>query len=464
MKSFLFHHTEAKDSAIFKTLSARYHFESILNEEIQTRNAHLFHRKFDLFVIRALGKITKSYFSNLLAHSHATPYYAFTVDEIDFGKHVTASVQRHKPSTITNKLLFFIYFHLFILRASFVYGAALRNSRLVGGVSLGDPWYLDGIVIDYFLRSPSVSVYVDIHPFGLVCFSNPLSNLSTAKRMIYSQHIGTRTTDRAAVEDYMKRRLEKPQHHIPYYMAEDKSFEAGIKEGKINFVIYSHAFSDSQMQLGYDGFRNAYDWVIFTIEALLARPDNPNVYLKGHPNFFSSHEGTATQSDRQIWNKLIKRFGMHLEIVDVPVSNYTLLSQFDANETILISHHGNALVEGAWMGFSSVSSGLAEWADQHQFSNSWLSRNQYSKILNSIKPKQLDADSIENVERYIENFYMNEELVEPASGHFEKVVSERFPNIEIRKTRKRGWTSLTNFSEGQLRLLQRDFAAKIITF
>lgn len=463
MKEFIQHQFENKDSATFRTASARYHF-GLLSKKADFKLSYLYHRRLDRFFLKAVFRVMKSYFANLISPNNGLPYYAFSIGKVQVGKYITSSVQRHRPSTITNKFSFLVYFHIGLFRSSFVYGSALRKSSAEGGIHLGDPWYLDGIVLDLFLQKPGTVVYLDIFPFGLVCVPEPVDNLSAAYRLIYTPRSQGPTVNDAEVSNYMKRRLENPNSALSYYQSSSEDDLAiDVRDSEQNFIIYAHSFTDTQMALGYDGFKNVYDWIVFTLERILSGPAKSRVWIKAHPNFFPDRESDAAKTDRVIWSKLVKRFEEYVEVIDSKATNYDVLRQFETSKTLLISHHGNALIEGAWMGFSSVSSGLAEWATNYTFSETWLSREEYSEILSTASAKNLDSTSKENVRRFIWDFYMNEELVDLSKSTINKLVAKRFSDLSEREKSASGWPSSLNFSEYELEHLRQDFAAEIKT-
>ena len=54
--------------------------------------------------------------------------------------------------------------------------------------------------------------------------------------------------------------------------------------------------------------------------------------------------------------------------------------KFTSNDCVLISHHGNALLEGAFLGFKCISSSSTPWQKYNLF-NSWNNKADYANLL-----------------------------------------------------------------------------------
>ena len=86
-----------------------------------------------------------------------------------------------------------------------------------------------------------------------------------------------------------------------------------------------------------------------------------------------------------------------------------MLQDLDAKNVILISHHGNAITEAAYLGFKTISSKASGWGiGGYRFSNTYSNLSEYTSLL------KMSVDALQNPNReallsYINclNFYEN---------------------------------------------------------
>lgn len=464
---FITHKKASKPVTVFWRKTSLIHFfskkdsgEQIIEADIKVRNPNF-------FVFIALGMITLSYFRHLISRPQGQRFFNFSVGSVDVGKYVTTSVQRAKPETITSSAAFVFHFHVGLFRAAFVLGAALRESKSCVGLSLGDIWYMDGVWLDYFLARPGTVVYFYTDPFGLISVKDEKYNLLSTVRSLENFLVGQGSATREEIDGYMADRMQDPASAIYYYSTNEERRDSisGIRNQK-NFLIYTESFTDSQMQRGYDGFRNGYEWLIFTLRALLERNDSPRIFVKPHPVYFaSSSPGSPEFTDRKIWNKILRLMdSQDVVFLDYSISNREFLSGFSSNESIVVSHHGNALVEAAWLGFSSISSGVSSWGNRYKFSHTWNSQKRYGQLLTNTDPKTLSEGQIQEVRNFISDFYMNEEYVDVRSHRVAKLRRSMFPAIEVNENPASLWPSTNLYSEEQITALAEEYAKKVWEF
>lgn len=149
---------------------------------------------------------------------------------------------------------------------------------------------------------------------------------------------------------------------------------------KYTHVIYAHSFSDDQLMWGVDGFLNMYDWLIFTIDNLLK--NNNYIIVKAHPNFYLPINSAAVKYDKKIFFEIKKRYSSkQLFFLDSPIKNYDLLKSINS-KTVLISHHGTAILEGLFMNYKVISSSATMWEKKFKITNSWNDKSEYLNLLN----------------------------------------------------------------------------------
>ena len=102
------------------------------------------------------------------------------------------------------------------------------------------------------------------------------------------------------------------------------------------------------MLYGYDGFINVYDWLIFTINEL-SKNKNNKIMIKAHPFFFDAKfPNLMMKYDRKLFLKIADKYKDNKNVIFIkePIKNSDLLYQLNKRKTILISHHGSAILEG----------------------------------------------------------------------------------------------------------------------
>ena len=68
-------------------------------------------------------------------------------------------------------------------------------------------------------------------------------------------------------------------------------------------------------------------------------------------------------------------------MIKEPIKNGELLRDLNKN-TILISHHGSAILEGLFLNFKFIASDAAFWSSKFKLSNNWNTRKNYKRVLN----------------------------------------------------------------------------------
>ena len=129
------------------------------------------------------------------------------------------------------------------------------------------------------------------------------------------------------------------------------------KSKKIKILICAHEFNDAVHIYGKNFFSDMYEWLEFTLNILTDQ--NVNIIVKGHPNFWGNyHESVLMEWDRKLWNKMQSTYkeSENITFINFPTTNKDQLDLLDPKNTVVISHHGNAAVEAAYLGFKSISS------------------------------------------------------------------------------------------------------------
>ena len=156
------------------------------------------------------------------------------------------------------------------------------------------------------------------------------------------------------------------------------------------------------MWWGLDGFVNLRDWTEFTIETLINK--RANILVKIHPNFFQKFKLDYIELDKKIFYEIMKKYSYYENItfIDYPLENKVILDGI-RNDTVIVSHHGTALLEGVARKFKCISSIATLWSKEFKITNSWNSISSYKKQLNKNwkNLKYADQKNFKNLEQQL---------------------------------------------------------------
>lgn len=334
----------------------------------------------------------------ILSKRKQLPMYRY--EGVDIGKYAAATALRD-PNACINKMSYIKRFFLAAWQGMIYFSYAKWVSTCISYAYLHDTGYLYGIVVDTLLKK-NVKVFLKGYPHNLVLCSGRYCNQVNVK-VCRDEREGFSEQE---AEEYMVRRLEKPAETISYIRVnEEKQNDIKLPVGKC-VVIYTHSFTDVQLGYGYDGFASVYEWLVFTIDSL--KDHDLEIIVKGHPNFWAPlHESHIVQWDKKIWQHVVDKYSntKNITLIDWPINNYTLLSKLDKEKTLLISHHGNAIVEGAFLGFMTLSSVCSLWGERYKFGMVWKTRQEYIELLTKEK-WNFQVDKME-VLHFVHDKYLN---------------------------------------------------------
>ena len=256
------------------------------------------------------------------------------------------------------------------------------NFKNVEGIFIDHLHYLNGIIFSIFAKK-KVKIYSILYPkeFFFINFKKKknihFANIENIVKICKSKK---QTPLKSEILFYEKI-LKKPQI-IPYMKKvnfSNISIDKNIKWKEFKYIIYAHSFLDAQMCYGYDGFTSLYDWLTFTIKVLVKK--NVKFIVKSHPNFFNNTFGEISKTDKYLFRKLQSEYSnKNIYYINYPVKNLELLNKI-SKKTILISHHGTALMEGMYLKYKCISSHSTFWNNEFKLTNTWRSRNEYKKLL-----------------------------------------------------------------------------------
>lgn len=259
-----------------------------------------------------------------------------------------------------------------LIKCSLLIDSISQFTESIGAAFIDHGCYENGIYFEMLSRS-GIPIYYNDYPYGLVRWE-PKAQGGYEDAL---QVCPVDTNDEQIEQG--KKELEfvtNGSSAIPYLIVDFNSYESG---GDFDYIIYSHSFTDAQNIYGYDGaFNNILDWLEYTVLKL----SGARICIKSHPGIYA--EGYTSQVvdwDRKLFRLFAEKYSNHpnVSIIDYAIRNADLLKSV-GRETILVSHHSNALLEAGSMGFKCICSSATNWTGFTIF-NTWHNEDEYQTLL-----------------------------------------------------------------------------------
>ncbi len=345
---------------------------------------------------------------------------------------------------IDNKLLKFMFLLKNLIRLCMIVDNAYKEVKLSKAIYIEHVGYSSGIYIKIFSDYKKI-VYFNGWPRGFAYINYKKKNnqkINDANIIIVrpSQKSITKNITNK-VSQKLKGIIKDPKKNLYYmkYAKFDNLFKNDFKKIKnVDYVIYAHSFVDGQLFYGYDGFANLYEWLDFTIDFLLKR--NKNILVKGHPNFYNKTLGDISKQDSRLFEKIIKKYSKtNVIFINKAMKNDFLLKKI-RKDTIIISHHGTAILESSFLGFKTICSKYCLWDYKFHVSNQWSNINEYKLLLekkyqslNFYKSKKLFYDLIYQIYFNEYGYYKSKNfhtiIEKNAKNLNRKVLKENYDNV-----------------------------------
>ncbi len=319
-----------------------------------------------------------------------------------FGRFAVASAYRDFEA-YQKRSKFKLSFLKSILRCWLYYHKVKPVMPEISAAFIDHGCYEKGILFE-MLSAQGKPIYHIDYPYGLV-------RVESSQRLLYEDALQVKR--RSLTEDALEkgrfylRSVVQGKSKIPYLTVDYDDFN---RESKFDYVIYTHSFTDAQLLYGSDGaFENLLDWLDFTVKQLSGK----KVCIKAHPGVYNNKVTSQVCGwDREIFENYVGSLNKNnITVIDYPVNNIDFLEGLN-KDAILISHHGNALLEAAFLGFKCISSCSVNWREFDLF-NDWCGRRQYVELLEKSYDDLLGTDMDE---LYL--YYFS--LVEHSGSYFSK--------------------------------------------
>ena len=306
-------------------------------------------------------------------------YLYITYRKCEIGRHAAATTYRD-IKTYKSKFyrVFNLLKYLFLAGVNVDHAYSISNS--IVGAYIDHCGYLNGIYFRVFALKKKI-IYTNNYPRGLFSINFKkkknaiLSNNENAIRLFKNKKKLDLTNSRNKMLEFLKNPNLLPWMRYTKYTA-IKNYKMNFND--VDYVVYCHSFVDGSLWFGNDEFPNIKDWLEFTLHEL--RKNNAKVIIKAHPNFYNKTIESASL-DKKIFDQIIRKHeNKNFVFINKAVPNYELLKKL-SKKTILISHHGTSLLEGAVSGFKTICSTSTIWSPDFKISNQWFNPTDYKRIL-----------------------------------------------------------------------------------
>ena len=307
--------------------------------------------------------------------------------DCDIGRYA-ASVSFRSNKILDNQLYKVFILIKNIIKSGLIIDNALKIVKSSHGIYVEHVCYFGALYIKIFSKFNKI-VYFNGWPRGFAVIDyrkkqnlkiqdSRIIRITPSKKKINNQIYSIATKKVEGIINQPKKNL----YYMKYapYSKNIKKRIRSIDFENIEYLIYAHSFVDGQLDYGYDGFANLHEWLEFTIKHLIKR--KKKFIVKGHPNFFNKTLGAISEQDLIIFRKLKDKYSSEQVIfIDEPVQNSLIFNKL-LKKTIILSHHGTAILEATHMGYKSICSVYSLWDQKFNISNQWSTKNQYIKLLN----------------------------------------------------------------------------------
>jgi len=306
-------------------------------------------------------------------------------------KYRNCSIGRHSlAAAFRNKKSYLNAFSLFLDKVKYLIISGLIIDSAYADINKIDAAYVDhgmninGLIVQVLANNNKL-IYQNSYPRGLSCKDcrnrGKKNILEYEDLLIFRKNEKKLSIKEKKIAQYKIKKITNYPENIPWMKGVKyaKSESKYLKD--FTHVIYAHSFTDAQLVWGVDGFINMKEWIEFTLEKLDTGKNK--VYVKAHPNFtLRGYFNEACAIDKHIFSLIKNKFKLskRLFFEEKPTKNSNLLNIIN-KKTILISHHGSAILEGTYKNFKNISSTATFWEHKLKVTNQWSTKNEYEQIL-----------------------------------------------------------------------------------
>jgi hypothetical protein len=353
--------------------AAKTHSENLINESL-TLNVNK-STKFDFIAIFNLILITfkTNFFSKKKIMSVRYQGY-------NLSRYTIPEIYRNFNSYLYSFSFFYESLKCFYSNLTLLRNIIKVNKSDIKAAFIDHGMYQNGLIISV-LSKKKIPIYTLGYPKGILYYVNNNKALLNYENIIQIKKIKKLNNKQIKeAKASIKKTLHKTE--IIPWMSAIKFVKENKKYKEITHLIYAHSFTDGQMLYGYDGFVNMYDWLDFTINELTKNKNN-KILVKAHPTFFNAKFPNKQMTyDRKLFFKIISKYesNTNIDFIKEPTKNINLLNRLN-KKTIIISHHGSAILESLYLNFKCISSQATLWSPKFEVTNDWNSKISYKNFL-----------------------------------------------------------------------------------
>ena len=301
----------------------------------------------------------------------------------NYGRYLLAVIYKDTRS-YDSKLFFFYHFlKSIIIISRYYYSCKYFLKKKISAIYLDHCVYLNGIIFEVFNNEKKI-IYLNNYPKDLIELTPSNKHLSIEDCFkIYNKKTRISKSKILKIEKLQKEISAGKKNFYPW-MSDTLYKKRKLKNfSKFDYIIYTHAFTDAQLNWGYDGFVNAYVWLDFTLNFF--SKTNKNILVKAHPNFFISQKKYKlfSTSEKYLFNKILYKYSKYknIEFLNLPIRNHDVMKKLK-KKCIAITHHGSVGLELLIKNFKVISSECNFYDKSFNLSNQWNSEQEYKRLLN----------------------------------------------------------------------------------
>ena len=328
--------------------------------------------------------------------------------KVNFGRYLLAVIYKDIKS-YDSKLIFLYHFLKNIIIVSrYFYTCKYFLKKNISAIYIDHCVYLNGIIFEIF-NNEKKTIYLNNYPKDLIELTPTNKHLSIEDCFkIYKKKNKITKNKLAKIKNLQKKIISGKINFYPW-MSDTPYKKIKLKNlDKFDYIIYTHAFTDAQLNWGYDGFVNAYTWLDFTLNYLNKK--NKNILVKAHPNFFKSQKKYRlfSESEKYLFNKIIHKYNnfKNIEFLNLPIRNHDVMKKLK-KKCIAITHHGSVGLELLVNNFKVISSECNFYDKSFNLSNQWSNEKEYQKLL-SLDWQELKYHSKNDLSRIFNELFLGE--------------------------------------------------------
>ncbi len=330
--------------------------------------------------------------------------------DINFGKKLLSITFRNFDSYISYyKYYYNLFKNIYLISKLFSTANFYEKNYNFNYVYIDHLEYLNGIYFEIFKKKNRV-FYTNHYPNNIV--KTKKKNIETVNT-IYFKNKKYSEKKKKVILKTAKKVYGSIKDFLPW-MNLTKWSSMNLKNLKdYKYIIYTHSFTDSQLEYGYDGFVNTLEWLEYTIDQLQKK--QVKFIIKAHPNFYVNSKKNSKDDlakwDREIYKNLKEKikFKKNILFIDKPILNKTLVSRLD-KKCLVITKHGSVQLEMIYHGFKVIASEKNLIDKKYKLVNSWNNKEEYKKLINR-KWDDLNFGDKNNFLTVIEFLFMNENSI-----------------------------------------------------